>query len=348
MKKIIYLLIIITLSCKKDKPPVRPIANNNAVIKDTTNRLLITNEGTFNFNNASISLINPTQKSIIQDVYKYINNQPLGDVLQSLTIYNDKIFAVVNNSSKIEVLDKVTFKKINTITGLNSPRYLLPINTNTAYVSDLYANAVTIINLNTFTKAGQISCKGWTEQMLLSNNNVYVCNYNSNYLYVINTSTNQITDSILISKGAQSITQDNNGLLWIGCLSDEYNNYYGAIYVINPNTKQITQSYTPNTYNFSPADIRFYSETKQVYYRNKGLNAIDVNSYNFPGVLKINFGNKNIYGYELDLKKQTAYFCDAKDFVQTGLLRIANLTTGNFTDSILVGINPSHIYFLDR
>jgi len=42
-----------------------------------------------------------------------------------MNIINGKAYLVVNNSSKIEIINPKTFKSIGTITGLRSPRYII-------------------------------------------------------------------------------------------------------------------------------------------------------------------------------------------------------------------------------
>ena len=54
------------------------------------------------------------------------NGTPLGDVVQSITQFNNNAYVVVNNSNKIEVIDITNFSSIATITGFTSPRYFLP------------------------------------------------------------------------------------------------------------------------------------------------------------------------------------------------------------------------------
>lgn len=82
------------------------------------------------------------------DVFKQANNKVLGDVLQSMSIINDKLYLVVNNSGKVEVLDKRNFISISTIAGLRSPRYIEAVSSNKAYISDLYDKAITVIDLS--------------------------------------------------------------------------------------------------------------------------------------------------------------------------------------------------------
>jgi YVTN family beta-propeller protein len=337
--------MILFFSCKKDKPPVRPIQNTNTSSNTSNNRILVSNEGTFNYSNSSVSEINTKDNSVIEDLYKQSNQSSLGDVLQSITFYGDYAYLAVNNSNKIEVVRSNDFKRVATITNLSSPRYLLPVSNNKAYVTDLYANQISIINLNTNIKTGTIPCKGWTENLILLNNMVYVTNYHSDYLYVINPTTDLISDSILISKGAQSIVADKNNNVWIGCSSDQFNQFYGALYCINPITKQMVFKYTPGNYNFNADDLIIDQNGENIYYSNHSLYKQNIYSSNINSTPLVKYNGRNIYGFNIDFSSNTLYLCDAHDFVQRGQLIKINLSNGALTDSINVGISPNMVYF---
>lgn len=345
MRWLLYIFIIVVVSCKKDKPPVKPITQKDTTPYNNNKRILICNEGTFNFNNASVSATYTETETVVEDLYKESNQLNLGDVLQSISFYGNYAYLVVNNSNKIEVVNKNDFKRIASITNLTSPRYFLPISNTKAYVTDLYANEISIIDLNSNTKTGAIPCKGWTEKIILLNNLVYVTNYHSEYLYVINPANDLITDSILISKGAQNIVADKNNNIWIGCSSDQYNQYYGALYCINPLTKQKIFSYTPSNYNYSVDDLIIDNLGENLYYSNNSLFKQNINATNINNTPIIKYNGRNIYGFNINFSSNTLYLCDARDFVQRGQVIKINLNTGTFTDSTNVGIGPNMVYF---
>ena len=127
-------------SCKKeteDETPTKSFAAN-------PDGIYVSNEGGFNTGKASITYSDGTEAETIQDVYKIANNASLGDICQSMIKINGLIYLVINNSSKIEVVQATTMKKTATITGLTSPRYMVQATTEKAYVSDLYSNQISI------------------------------------------------------------------------------------------------------------------------------------------------------------------------------------------------------------
>lgn len=345
MKWLIFLLWIAVMSCKKDKPPVKP--NKPQIQSDTTTmRVLVSNEGTFNYANSSVSVVDFNTNTVINDIYKENNNSTnLGDILQSISFIGNYAYLVLNNSNKIEVVNKIDFKRVTSIGNLTSPRFILQVNNTKAYVSDLYANKITILNLETNTIAGYIPCKGWTEKMILHNNLIYTTNYNSDYLYVINPIADVITDSILISKGAESIVSDKNNNLWIACQSDQFNQYYGALYCVNPLTKQIVFQFKPNNFNFSVNDLIIDSNKENLYFTNNGLYKHNINQTTFNTAKFLDFKGRNIYGFNINFSNNTLYLCDARDYVQKGQVIRVNLNNLTFIDSLNVGVNPNMVYF---
>ena len=59
-----------------------------------------------------------------------------------MTEHNDKYYIVVNNSSKIEIVNKTDFVSTGVIEGLAQPRYFLGIDNQKAYVSQWGANGL--------------------------------------------------------------------------------------------------------------------------------------------------------------------------------------------------------------
>ncbi len=165
---IILLISLVSCSSEADPIPAPPVVQQPSSPDDPEHRVWIVNEGNFQRGNASLDIYFPERQQLQSDAFASTNGRPLGDVFQSLTIYQDRAYLVINNSNKIEVVDAEELTEIGTIDGLVSPRFFLPVADDKAYVSDLFGNAVAIVDLNGLNVSGQIALPGWTEQIGIS------------------------------------------------------------------------------------------------------------------------------------------------------------------------------------
>ena len=329
--------VLFCVSCLKDKPPV-----DNATVNVSSAGVYITNEGNFLFGNASVSFYNIAENTVQEDLFKPTNNKSLGDVAQSMCIYNDKIYIVVNNSGKIEVVDAKTFASQATISGFLSPRYFVPVNSAKAYVSDFKANAISIINLSANTVSGSISCSGWTEEMILSNGKVFVTSKNRDKVYVINTSNDVITDSIVVTYGSNSIKEDKNGKLWVLCNGDENLKILAALHRINPITLQLEQSFFFSS--GSPWRLKINGSKDTLYFLNNGVFKMATGAVVLPDQSFIPSGNRNFYGLGIDPVSGVVYVADAMDYVQKSII-YRYQPNGVLINSFKSGVISGDFYF---
>ena len=108
--------------------------------------LFITNEGNFQYGNATLSFYNPETKQIENEIFYRANAMKLGDVAQSMIIRNGIGWVVVNNSHVIFAIDINTFKEVDRITNLTSPRYIHFLSDEKAYVTQIWDNRIFIVN----------------------------------------------------------------------------------------------------------------------------------------------------------------------------------------------------------
>ena len=329
--------VLFFASCIKDKPPV-----DNTKVDVTSAGVYIINEGNFQFGNASVSYYNIADNAVQEDLFKPANNKSLGDVAQSMCIYNDKIYIVVNNSGKIEVVDSKTFVSQGTVSGLTSPRYFIPVSTTKAYVSDLYANAISIIDLSNNTMSGSIPCTGWTEEMALSGGKVFVTNKKRDKVYVVNTNTDLISDSISVTYGSNSIQEDKNGKLWVLCNGNDNLKIAAALHRINSATLQVEQSSSFSS--GSPWRLKMNGAKDSLFYLNNGVYAMAIGSTNLPSQTVINEGNKQFYGLGIDPLSGIIYVADAMDYVQKSTV-YRYKPDGTLLSSFKPGIISSDFYF---
>ena len=76
------ILFILFSSCVK----LNPVENINNISLNGNGLILIGNEGNFQYGNASLSSYNKNSKEIVNNLYRNINQEPIGDVLHSISI----------------------------------------------------------------------------------------------------------------------------------------------------------------------------------------------------------------------------------------------------------------------
>lgn len=210
-----FLVLIFFASCEKEKD------QNVTPLPDNLNGVFVINEGAFLAGNASVSFYSSDSAFSLSDIFQAANGFPVGDVLQSMTIFNNKGYLCVNNSQKIEIVSMNDFKKTGTITGINSPRFFYGVNNSRGLVSDWSSNKVFLVNLNTLMITDSISCGQGPEQMLIVNNKLFICNSggftDDSTVTVADVNTMNVIAEITCGVNPASLCQDVNGKVWVLC-----------------------------------------------------------------------------------------------------------------------------------
>lgn len=339
--------LLLFFGCKKEEIGPQCLNCDETPISSTSSTdVLIINEGTFGWSNASITLYNKSNNNVNQNVFKNANNGTnLGDVAQSFLQINDKGYIVVNNSNKIEVVNISDFTSLATISGFNSPRYMLKINTSKAYVTDLYSNSIQIVNLNSNTISGNITVPGWTEQLLLHNDTAYVCDMKNNNILIINTLTDVLVDSIKVGISPNSLVLDKNNQLWVLC-SGGFNEENARLMQINPANRSLVQTFTFSDINHSPSSLSTNGNKDQLYFINNSVYQMSITSNSLPSTPIITNSGNLFYGLGIDLTNNDIYVADAIDYVQNGMV-FRYSTSGSLIHQFTSGIIPGNFWFIE-
>ncbi|NCU32016.1 MAG: hypothetical protein EOM23_03550, partial [Candidatus Moranbacteria bacterium] len=172
------------------------------------NGVFIINEGNFGNGNGSLSFLNLDSMKIYNNIFYQANNRPLGDVPFSMALFEEEVWVVVNNSGRIEALDKKDMTSVAVIDGFTSPRFLLPVDDRKVYVSDLYSPEIKVVNQSDKIAETTINIGRSSEQMILAGGKVFVAfwsnygfpDFENNQLFVIDPETDFLIDSITVGK----------------------------------------------------------------------------------------------------------------------------------------------------
>lgn len=196
----------------------------------------IINEGFFNQSNGSVCYFNPGTGILVNNIYEKSNDRPSGDVIQSLGISGDTIaYMIVNGLSRVEVIRLTDFKTIASPLAIEYPRYYIQAGSSKGYISSgSMSGNIIVVDLINHAVNDTIPVGFGPETMVSINDMVYVCNsggfYKDSTINVINTITDQVTDTIYTEMCPSAITTGNDGNLWVYCRGyAQYNDSYTQI-----------------------------------------------------------------------------------------------------------------------
>ena len=311
--------------------------------------LFITNEGNFQYGNATLSYYDPDSKTVENELFYRANAMKLGDVAQSMTIRDGIGWIVVNNSHVIFAIDIVTGKEIGRITNLTSPRYMHFLSNEKAYVTQIWDNRIFIVNPTSFEITGYIQCpdmtmeQGSTEQMVQYGRYVYVnCWSYQNRILKIDSVTDTVVDELVVGIQPTSLVMDRNNKLW--CVTDGGNqgSPYGyeapSLYKIDAETFTIEAQF-----NFklgdAPSEVQLNGTRDKLYWINDDIWEMDVEAGNIPSEPFLKSRGTIYYGLSIDPVNGDVYIADAIDYQQQGMV-LRYSSSGDELDRFYVGIIP--------
>ncbi len=330
--------LLTAIGCKPDETTPLP-----EPIETTERTVFVSNEGQFQVGNASLTLYDPESMTAQENAFEATNGTILGDIFQSITFHQALAYLVINNSNKVEVIDPLSLESRGTITGLTSPRYLLPLGDGRAYLSDLYAGAISIIDLEAQSVAGQITTPGaWTEQLVASQGVVFTTCYQRPYLYVINPRSDQISDSIAIQARGLYVQEDANGHLWVSAGASISHDEPGALFEIDPVSRAVLHRFDFPA-GEGPGELAFNVGRDTLLYLAGDLYALPIQASDLPDEPFIQAEAGSFYGIGVDVNTGEIYLTDPIDFVQRGeVLRFT--ANGSPVDTFRAGVGPGAVY----
>ncbi len=325
-------------ACKPDPDP-------EPVDIDYENGILLVNEGNFQGGNASLSFLGRASDTVVHDVFQSELGRPLGDVAQSITVVGNRAYVVVNNSSKVEVLDLPKLTSACAITALQSPRYLLPVGSSRALVSDLYSKSVHVVDLANCAVTGSMATGGWTEEMLQIGNRVVVTQTGTDKLLVIDLTSMSLVDSVHVGREPNSLVRDANGKLWVLCGS-ALGQALPRLVRMNADslTPEITLTF-PSTAD-APSKLCINPAGDRLYFLNGGIFEMGTGDGTLPAQAMVPKGSHNWYGLDIDPQTGLLYATDALDYQHKGFLYRFAPGSATPTASFTVGMIPGEMVFL--
>jgi len=343
---LIVLTLLVFAGCMKDDEWIKSHQNSTLLPKG----VFIINEGNFMYGNASLSFYDPAKREIQNDIFYNTNGLPLGDVAQSMEIHNNLGYIVINNSGKIYVIDTSDGKYVGKIIGLSSPRYIHFANNEKAYITDLYAGQITIVNPTTYQITGAISTPNHasTEQMVQWNDFLFVsCWSYDNSILVIDTRTDAVVNEIKTGKQPGGLVLDKYNKIWTLCdggwAKSGTTDRIPMLQRIDAATQTIEKSFSL-TADAKPSRLAINGTGDSLLFINDGIWKIDVNQATIGDLPFLSSANHLYYSLAIDPQSSEIYLSDAIDYMQRGVIyRCSPL--GARIDSFKTGIIPGAFCF---
>lgn len=342
----LFTLAILTTSCSSDD-------DNNVIPRgDYENGIIVLNQGSFNSGNASVSFLANDFSTVENNVFETVNTELLGDTAQNIAFNQDLAYIVVNNSQKIEVVNRYTFASVASITtGFDNPRYMAIAN-GKGYVTN-WGGYVAVIDLATNTVSSTIPVESGPEQIIVKDNLIYVSHKggfgSNNKISVIDATTDTVTTTITVNDLPDEMFFNNQSELVVLCqgrtiYNSDYTEIIGhtdaSISKINVTDNSVISSIIFNE--TEHPSFMAYANGNYYYLLNGKLYEMADSATDLPTTEKLTPTASYIYG--MSVREGKVYFSDAS-FTEASTLRVYDLNSGTETNTFEVGVGASEIYF---
>ncbi len=339
-------LLLVSCNIDNDEPVYKPKGNYDKGI-------FVVNEGPFENGSGTVTYVSNDLKKSVDGIYKSKNGDDLGNIFQSMLLSGDQAFLVVNNSHKIEVVNRFTFLHKGTIDkNLVNPRYAVVVKGN-LYVSNwgdavnITDDFIAVFDANTLAFKESIPVVLGPEKLQVIGTKIYVAHKGAygfnNKISVINTTTKTVEKIIEVGDVPNSMGVDSARNLWVLCggidsWKDPSINTFGSLHRISSISDEIEKTFKfvdshPNHLTIDGKNV-LYADGTSVY--GMGNGAVELPSKSILDGLSV-YGLRAAGGF--------LFVTDAKDYKSKGALTVYKYLTKEKIATLATGISPNGVYF---
>lgn len=363
------LLSLLFNACREPDIFIQPEKES---IGDTTHTEVIgfylLNEGNMGSNKASLDYYDLSIGTYTRNIYQAVNpevKQSLGDVGNDIKIYGSRLYAVINCSNLVEVMDAATTKHIGTIQVPNC-RYLAfkdGYGYLTSYAGPVVIDATKaqigyVAKFDTTTLQIVDTCHvGFQpDELEVVGNQLYVANSGGymvpNYEHTISVIDldNKSRKTIDVVNNLHRLRADRYGQIWVSSRGD----YYGQpsrLYCIDTKTDKVIDSVMVavsdmwidgDSLYICATEFSYITYDTEVTYAIVNVKTHEIVTRNFiqDPIVKIDVP----YGIAVHPITKDIYVTDAKNYVSPGVLWCIG-QDGMAKWSVRTGDIPAHICF---
>jgi len=200
------------------------------------------------------------------------SSNPLGDVGQSMSIYQEKLYIIMNNSHTIEVMSLAGGIYYESTLDLpsSSPRYIT-FNGEKGYISSWNLNAILILNLNNMEIIDTVEIDGKPEKMIYFEDHLYISVPNksdwstNDKVLKMRLSDNVIVENFTVEPGPSMIALYDSSLFITSSSYDDMWNKYSGTSTINLSTSEILRYNAGQTTSYGSDIFVFQNEIYQIF-----------------------------------------------------------------------------------
>lgn len=333
--------------------------------------IYLVNQGNQGSNKARLDFLNFHNGFYIRDVFTEYNPEVvkgLGDTGNDVQVYKGKVFAVVNGSHKVEIMDAYSMKRLAQVNVPNCR--FIAFDGNCAYVTSYVAKdaealktqkgALYRIDLDTYKVTGQVTVGYQPEQLVVRDGKAYVANSGGlakdydNTVSVVDLKSMKVEYDIEVAVNLELMLVDAEGTIWVSSRGN-YSDVSSTLnYLVKKGDKYelggsvnvpvssmalagdkiyvIGSTYTPPTWALTTTYNIVNAKTRKL---ESGSFITDGTESDITTAftVTVNPGNGDIY------------VTDAKDYVSSGILHCYT-GSGKHKWSVRTGDIPGRIAFL--
>lgn len=339
--------------------------------------MYLLNEGNMGSNKASIDYVDFKNGYYARNLYAERNPsvvKELGDVGNDIQIYGSRLYAVINCSHKVEVMDAHTLRRIGQI-DIPNCRYI-KFSRNCAYVTsyvgpvqidpDAQPGAVYRVDTASLQITGKCTVGYQPDELEIVGEYIYVANSGGyrvpNYdrtISVVERYGMKQVQKIPVGINLHRIRADKYGKLWVSSRGD-YNGIHSKIFVLEKENRWSTNMIVTDTLKIPCTEMCIYGDSLYFYStewsntleRNKiTYGIIDVRTKQLVSDSFITDGTEADieipYGININPANGDIYVTDAKNYVSSGQLHCYS-HDGKRKWSVRTGDIPAHMVFLEK
>ena len=380
---VVLTFAVLCHACRKDEIVVPseyellpvPVRTEASFAPNEPIGMYLLNEGNMGSNKASIDYVDFVNGYYIRNLYAERNPtviKELGDVGNDMQIYGSKLYAVINCSHKVEVMDARTCVRIGQI-DIPNCRYIR-FSRGKAYVSayvgpvsinpDAQLGAVFEVDTATLTVTREVSVGYQPDELDILGEYIYVANSGGyrvpNYDYTVSVVERygmKQVQKIPVGINLHRLRKDRHNRLWVSSRGD-YGQIPPALHLLERKNSTSKEMAVTDTFHIPCSEfviagdsLYFYgvswnsqTESNHVSYGifNIATKTLSASSFITDGTEK---DIKIPYGIAVNLYNGDIFVTDAKNYVSSGVLHCYG-KNGRKKWSVRTGDIPAHMAFL--